>query len=194
MAKITYQPGIPRILPKWEAYLSGLADKAGLSTLTISSAYRTPEKTASSMYDNALNRGIVNAMQLYAAPGKQVLSVMQTMIRRKAGPGDTISAMAAKMREIGPGSVSKHTIPPSDKFVVVDVPPGSIPENRRADFEKVFSGAASKFLSPFKFKGEPVYHMEFGGVKIQTVAAGGSAVTLIIAAIAWYIISKGKLL
>jgi len=191
MARILYQSGIPRILPKWEAYLSGLMDSAGISEITLSSTYRTPLQGAMAIYNNAVKSGTVKAAGIYAAPGKSVIQTMIQALAAKKNPGDTIAAMAAKITAVGAGNVSKHCTPPSENFVVFDVSPQSIPENKRASFEQAIKKNASKVILPQT--GEPVYHIEFGGVKMKTVATGGSAILLIAGVIVWYIISKGKI-
>jgi hypothetical protein len=190
MAIIKYAENVPAIPAKWSAYLSGLLDKIGISSITISSTFRSADAQANAMYYNALNSGTDNAKKLYQASGQKVIDVMIANQNAKKSPADTISAMTAKVKELG--GVSRHNFPATDKFVVMDIPPWSVPESKRQAFENLMSKEASKFISPYVYKGEPVYHIEFGGVKASTVAIASGSAMFIIAGIGalLYIISR----
>jgi hypothetical protein len=159
MAKILYNTGIPMLPAKWATMLSVLLDSIGIHTITITSTFRSIESNAAAMYGNIKKVGIKNSMDVYNAEMRQVIQVYADMIAKGSNQADTINAMAQKTREL---TVPVHSRPQSDKFCVFDVPPSAIPDNLRSAFEKLMEKHASKFINPFKQKGDTVYHIELG--------------------------------
>jgi hypothetical protein len=186
MAKITYQPGIPALPVKWSGFLSTLLDGIGMPSITISSTYRSIDANSTAMYNNIKTQGVAASMALYNANMKQVVQVFAKMTAAGYGQSDTIAAMSAQTRKL---EIPVHSRTQDEKFCVFDVPPAAVPESLRFAFEKTMEKNASKFINPFKQKGDPVYHIEFGGIKASTVLEAGSIIIGILAAI-FYILSR----
>jgi predicted RNA binding protein YcfA (HicA-like mRNA interferase family) len=112
---------------------------AGLTHVSVSSVGRTPEDQARVMYDNEIKGIHVH----YKKPGQKVLAVMNAnpnMPRDQA-----ISLMQAKIKELGPSTVSHHC---SEDCYVFDVAPSSV--SNKPDFIKAVSAhrSVTKFLKP----------------------------------------------
>lgn len=179
MAKISYAAGIPALPAKWEKILSGLLDSIGMASITLTSTHRSLDSNSTAMYNNILNLGAEAEMKLYNAAMQQVVRTGADMIAAGYGQADTVAAMTRKTQSLGATPV--HCRQQDDNFAVFDVPPSYIPDNMKAAFENVVSNAASKFIRPGN---DPVYHVEFGGVKASTIAAVGIGSAAVVAAVA----------
>ena len=167
MAQIVYHSNVKFAggatkMPKWaEDRLSEYADDAGVDALQVSSGYRSPEDQARIMSDNVANHGMASQRALYGANGNRILDQY---------PNQT--AMAAKVREIGPEKVSRHM---ATDAVVFDVAPSSMsssgfeslksrmksaPQNAawRQDPETIYE--IGELFYPPK---DPALHVEFPG-------------------------------
>lgn len=160
MALIKYQSGIPPLPAKWTSFLSGLLDSAGILSITISSTRRSVETNAAAMYTNIRASGVPAALRLYNSAMRQVVQVYADMVAKGRNRSDTINAMAQKTYTVG---LPVHTREQNDAFCVFDVPPQYIPANRRGAFERIIGKNASKLIKPGN--SDPVYHIEFGGVR-----------------------------
>lgn len=186
MATIKYHTGIPPIPEKWRKVLSGLLDSIGMSSIVISSTRRSLESNSAAMYKNLMKYGVKDSLALYNTNMDKVVKVFESYVRSGYGQTDTVKAMTAKASTL---PLPVHCRAQDDTFTVFDVPPEYIPENMKKAFENVIGKSASKFISPvrgsryFMSNAEPVYHIEFGGVKTETLIKTGSAVAgLVIAA------------
>lgn len=186
MATIKYHAGIPPIPDKWRGVVSGLLDSIGMSSLTISSTKRSLASNSASMYNNIHTYGVDKALKLYNANMQQVVKVYDYYTRAGRNQADTVQAMTAKTATL---PLPAHCREQNEHFTVFDVPKEYIPVNMRGSFENVMGKNASKLISPipgskyYRSDAEPVYHMEFGGVKTETIVkTGGAAVALMLAA------------
>jgi hypothetical protein len=77
---------------------------------------------------------------------------------------DIIADMAAKIRELGPETVSAHCTNDPEKLVAYDILPASVtPASKKNDFIAAMQSITSRFLIPGITTGEPVYHAEMRG-------------------------------
>ncbi len=135
-----------------EKVLKEILQAAGLTTAQVNSVERTPAGQARAMYSLIVKHGLRYCYDLYADPGKKVAKVYE---QNSTKPRETVIAlMEAKINELGPSTVSKHT---SSTHYVVDIDPGSI-TNKEAFIKAVNAHkAVSKLLKPPQ---DPVYHIE----------------------------------
>lgn len=132
---------------------------AGIDFLIVSSTARLDSDQARIMYDNIVHRGISDQKKLYGPNGDAVIDVFIVCREKKMTREQTIAAMLAKIRELGPENVSKHCANP-DVLEVFDVSPASIVEEKRAAFEAAAraDSRVTKFLGPSNH--DPAFHLE----------------------------------
>lgn len=70
----------------------------------ITSAYRTPEEQAQAMLANIKRTGVAKQKKIYGSYGDQVIDVYN----RNRNDSENLSAMIAKIYELGPFNVSHH--------------------------------------------------------------------------------------
>jgi peptidoglycan hydrolase-like protein with peptidoglycan-binding domain len=135
-----------------EKVLKEILQAAGLTSAHVNSVERTPSGQARAMYNLIINHGVQYCYNLYKDPGKKVAKVYE---ENSTKPRETVIAlMEAKINELGPSTVSKHT---SSTHYVVDIDPGSI-TNKEAFIKAINAHkAVSKLLKPPE---DPVYHIE----------------------------------
>lgn len=73
-------------------------------TIYITSTARTPEEQARAMLNNIKKNGVQSQLNLYREPGKSVVRVYNPNLT----DAQNISAMTAKIIEVGPSNVSHH--------------------------------------------------------------------------------------
>lgn len=131
---------------------------AGETSATITSTSRDPYNQARVMYDNIVSKGVASQKALYAAGGDRVIDVY--VASRAAGKdrAEIIAAMEARIRELGPSTVSKHCADPA-VLGVIDVSPGSITNDARFIAAVDADARVSKFLHPGN-SSDPAYHIE----------------------------------
>jgi hypothetical protein len=113
---------------------------AGTAVGTITSTGRTPESQARIMYNNCANLGTASQYALYGTkPGSKVIDVYVEEKAAGASAADVQAAMAAKIRELGPCSVSRHMCDPATEFMVVDVAYSSFTASARPLFVNAVS-------------------------------------------------------
>ena len=137
--------------------LQDIMKAAKLDSLTITSTARTPERQALAMYNNLESLGVAKQKELYGPYGDQVIDVYAAEKAAGKSQEQIISAMTAKINEVGPDNVSKHLADPS-KINTIDIDPATIAD--REAFEKA-AGAdsrVSKVLKPSD--NDPAYHLE----------------------------------
>lgn len=143
-----------------ETVIKELVAKSGGTSCKINSTARTPEDQARAMYNNLVGtgdgKGVDAQRKLYASPGNKVIDTFEA--EQKAGKSaDEIKAsMAAKIKELGPSSVSNHCAD-SNTLCVVDIDPGSITNGTKFEEEVDKDSRVSKFLKP---PADPAYHLE----------------------------------
>lgn len=176
MAAINYSNGINPLGQKWEALVRDTLDKAGIASILITSTYRTPEQQARAMYDNIVSQGLDTQYKLYGPGGDAVIN--EYVLKKNYGYGvkDILTAMARKIREIGPSKVSAHCVADPEKAATFDILPASIPPAQKNIFESSMQ-KISKILIPGVTTGERVYHVELRGgaatgLVVIMVAAG----------------------
>lgn len=178
MAEINYNAGVPRLPDKWHNFLSSLLDRVGIGSIVISSTYRTPASQAAAMYTNATARGAESQLKLYQAPGQKVIQSFILAKSQSLPQSDTLRIMEDTINQVGGQYISAHLRPQSEKFAVIDVPPWSIPDSKKPAFIDIMQRNASKFIDPAKHTGEPVYHIEFGGIKPVVKTTGAALLIL----------------
>jgi len=148
--------------------LTGILGAAGINSCLITSTSRTPADQARIMFNNIVSKGVAPQKALYKAPGKAVID--EYVKAKNAGKtGDQIkAAMEAKIRALGPDTVSKHCADPAI-LNVVDIAPSSL--SNKAAFERATrsaqaKGTVSKFLTPGN--NDPAYHLEIPQPKSTT--------------------------
>ena len=148
--------------------LTEILNTAGIGSCLITSTSRTPADQARIMFNNIVSQGVASQKALYKAPGKAVVD--EYVKAKKAGKiGDQIkAAMEAKIRALGPETVSRHCADPAI-LNVVDISPSSL--SNKPAFEKATraaqtKGSVSKFLTPAN--NDPAYHLEIPQPKAVT--------------------------
>ena len=101
-------------MPAWaEDRLKSYLDAAGVDSVLVSSAYRSPEDQARIMAENVAARGMASQRALYSSLGNQVLDAYPNQAN-----------MAAVIRRIGPQNISRHM---AEDAVTFDLAPSSLP-------------------------------------------------------------------
>jgi hypothetical protein len=127
--------------------------------LIITSTARTPNDQARIMFDNCIKLGIASQYKLYGQNGDKVIKVFEAGIKVKDFKrDDVIAKMETKIREIGPGKVSKHCADPST-INVVDIPFSSISD--KGKFRKAIEKHSPDPIARFLEEGEnKCFHLE----------------------------------
>jgi hypothetical protein len=140
--------------------LTEILKNASLASCLITSTSRTPADQARIMFNNIVKEGVVKQKALYKAPGKAIVD--EYVKAKNAGKNsDQIkAAMEAKIRALGPASISRHCADPAI-LNVVDIAPSSL--TNKLAFDKatkaaVTKGIVSKFLTPAD--NDPAFHLE----------------------------------
>jgi len=136
--------------------LQDIMKEAKLDSVTITSTARTPERQAIAMFDNIESQGVASQKALYGPNGDQVIDVYVAEKAAGKSQAEIISAMEAKINELGPSNVSRHLADPST-MNVIDIAPSQIAD--REAFEKAVEADSrvSNFLKP---PSDPAYHLE----------------------------------
>ena len=101
-------------MPAWaEDRLKAYLDAAGVDSVLVSSAYRSPEDQARIMSENVAAHGLASQRALYSALGNQVLDAYPDRAR-----------MVDVIRRIGPEKISRHM---ATDAVTFDLAPSSLP-------------------------------------------------------------------
>ena len=148
--------------------LTEILSKASLNSCLITSTSRTPADQARIMFNNIVKEGVVKQKALYKAPGKAVID--EFVKAKKAGKNgvEIKAAMEAKIRAVGPASVSRHCADPAI-LNVVDIAPSSLTNTSafdKATRAAVTKGTVSKFLTPAN--NDPAFHLEIPQPKAVT--------------------------
>jgi len=136
--------------------LQDIMKAAKLDSLTITSTARTPERQAIAMGDNIVSQGVESQKALYGSYGDQVIDVYVAEKAAGKSQAEIVSAMEAKINELGPSNVSRHFADPST-MSVIDIAPSQITD--REAFEKAVE-ADSRVTTFLKPPSDPAYHLE----------------------------------
>jgi len=134
--------------------LKDILKAAGVATVTVTSAHRTPADQARVMYENCATKGAAYNEALYCVAGDRVVDVFAANHEQ---PRDAvIQLMMEKIIAIGPERISMHM---SDTHYTFDVAPSSIPAAKHAAFVAAVLGnkAVSKLIQPPR---DPAFHIE----------------------------------
>lgn len=131
---------------------------AGTPSCLITSTARTPEDQARAMYQNLVAQGTGPQYELYGPAGDLVID--EYVRSRNAGnSGAQIQAdMAAKIREVGPGRVSRHCAD-FNTLCVVDISTGSVTNAQNFIRAVDADDRVSNFLHPWNSR-DPAFHIE----------------------------------
>ena len=140
--------------------LTDILNAAGLASCLITSTSRTPADQARIMFSNIVSKGVASQKALYAAAGDAVIDEFVKAKNAGKTKDQIVAAMEAKIKALGPSSVSHHCADPA-KLNVVDVAPSSLAN--QAAFVKAVNaakakGVVSKFLTPGN--SDPAFHIE----------------------------------
>jgi hypothetical protein len=136
--------------------LNEIANRAGITSITITSTIRTPHDQARIMYGNIEKYGVAKQKKLYADAGDKVIDAYSSAKLRNLTSDEIIAIMEAKILAIGPGKISKHTADPN-VLNVVDISAGSVLHPAAFINAVNTSTGVSKFLQP---PTDPAYHLE----------------------------------
>lgn len=157
---ITYGPKAEKstVTSASETVIKEILAAAGETGCTINSTARTPESQANAMYVNLEKPDQTVQMQkdLYKGPGEKVIDIYVASKAAKKSAADIKADMTAKIKEIGPSSVSKHCAD-STKLCVVDIEPTLITDKAKFIAAVEADKRVTKFLQPPK---DPAYHLE----------------------------------
>ncbi len=139
--------------------LKNICATAGVTRATISSTARSIESQARIMYNNIERYGVAQQKRLYRAPGQAVINTYAAAKNEGLSPTAIQARMTAKIRSLGPASVSRH-LDQGGGRITIDVAPSSIsPVSARSDFVRAVQAhpKVDHFLQPPR---DPAYHLE----------------------------------
>ncbi len=134
--------------------LSDIMRASGNPNIVITSTLRTPEDQARAMYNNIVSRGVQYNLNLYGPAGDRVVNVAAQGQQQGLTRDEILAAMAAEIRRIGPGRVSRHAGDPN-VINVLDISPHSI-RNRQAFVQEIRARGIFLIQPPR----DPAYHLE----------------------------------
>lgn len=140
--------------------LREICSKACLSSVEITSTARSVKDQARIMHDMIKSKGATYVNDLYGAGGKKVVTVYEESVKNKLSDDDTKKAMADKMEEIGPSTVSHHIVSADGKLCVFDVAPSSVGESEAKKRFVKETKAHAKVPTFFEPPKDPAYHLE----------------------------------
>jgi hypothetical protein len=138
--------------------LESILQAAGLASALVSSTSRTPAEQARVMFDNLERQGVAAQRRLYRGkPGEQVIDVYERSRAAGQPPDEIKRNMEVKIKDLGPGTVSRHAADPRT-LNVADIAPSSV--DNPAAFEKAVrrDTRVARFLTPGD--SDPAYHLE----------------------------------
>jgi hypothetical protein len=140
--------------------LKDVMKAAGVQSATIYSTARDAHAQARAMYDNAENDGADKTKQTYnGMPGEQVIDVYVASTDAKKTKEQIIADMEAKIKELGPGNVSKHCAD-QKTLNVFDVGPNSVTEKAKFIAAALAEKRVDTFLYPGSKPTDPAYHFQ----------------------------------
>lgn len=140
--------------------LSEICSKACIWAVEITSTARQVKDQARIMHEMIKSKGVAYVKDLYGAGGKKIVVVYEESVKNKLSDDDTKKAMAEKMEEIGPSTVSHHIVSADGKICVFDVAPSSVGDSeakKRFVKETKANAKVATFFEPPK---DPAFHLE----------------------------------
>jgi hypothetical protein len=129
---------------------------SGTRDVLISSTQRTPRDQARVMFDNCRKYGPDQQKGLYASAGDKVIDVYVASTAAGRSADQVKADMEAKIVDLGPTNVSRHTADPR-VLAVIDVAPSSLPD--MGTFERAVK-ADSRISQYFMPPKDPGFHLE----------------------------------
>ncbi|MCR6497144.1 hypothetical protein LJB71_13520 [Thermomonas sp. S9] len=132
---------------------------AGVSGMTVTSTYRSPENQARVMYQNTEKYGVKHQMKLYGASGREVIQSYADAKKEGLNRGDTIAKMAGVITNQMEGNpdLYKHSQDPA-KMNTADISPASVKGSQSSLINEFKSDSRiSNVLTPPK---DPAIHVE----------------------------------
>jgi len=129
---------------------------SGTRDVLISSTQRTPRDQARVMFDNCRKDGPDQQKGLYASAGDKVIDVYVASTAAGRSADQVKADMEAKIVDLGPTNVSRHTADPR-VLAVIDVAPSSLPD--MGTFERAVK-ADSRISQYFMPPKDPGFHLE----------------------------------
>jgi hypothetical protein len=143
-----------------KALLKQLLAAANCMSCVVTSTSRTPQEQARVMYQNILIHGVEKQLALYAVAGDSVINEYVRLHQSGQAESTILTAMTAKIIEIGPQRVSKHCADPKE-WNVLDIAPSSLASPARFEAQlnlAVKKKTVSRFFSPGS--NDPAFHLE----------------------------------
>jgi hypothetical protein len=137
--------------------LRDIMTTADVARLTITSTQRSPQDQARVMFDNIQRDGVAKQKALYKPAGQLVVDAYAAAKAAGKSPDDIKAAMLARILEIGPENVSRHSADPK-VLNVFDISPASVA--RQSAFVEAARGdkRVAKVLTPAE--NDPAFHLE----------------------------------
>lgn len=140
--------------------LHEVSETAKVTDLTISSIKRTVQDQARIMYKDIQTKGIAYPQKLYGKSGRAVADVYAEKAKQGLSEAEIRMAMALKMTELGPGSISHHIDDEGLGLCVFDIAPSSVrPEDKLKNLANAIAKhpKVKKFLQPPR---DVAFHLE----------------------------------
>lgn len=120
MATISFGPNVDpsQLTPHSRDVIEHVCDGSGNPSPRVTCLNRDSAKQAAVMHANLMAHGEAASRAVYLGPGQQVIDVWKASAHLNAA--DTITAMKAKIDELGPHNVSHHCCDPA-VLQVVDI-------------------------------------------------------------------------
>jgi len=156
---VKYQKPMAPISAKSLSVLQKLMNCAGLTSVTITSTYRSPQRQAVIMYNNIVKKGPAHSYGLYGKNGRLVVDVYVSENNAGYASSQIISDMTNEIYQLGPFNVSHHCSNSTTDAPLFDIDPNSI-SNTPAFISCVqaeVGGDVNIFLYPSK---DTSFHIE----------------------------------
>ena len=156
-------------------YSAGVINDAlvtvGDSEVTVTSGYRSPEKQANAMYNNLENGTVEGEKQTYGSYGDKVIDTYVDAKGKTDKQGYKINspagvklAMTSKIKQLGPGNVSKHSSDPK-VYNVIDIAPSTVSDIKTFHNTLKADTRVNKVLSKINKPAEKAVHIEISQKK-----------------------------
>lgn len=139
------------------AVIEEILATAGIASCEATSLARSPEDQGRVMFENCVKSAVEQYQKLYAGAGDQVIALWAKLVNLNKDA--IVAAMVAKIKLLGPSTVSKHCAGPESLVWVIDIGPSSIPVAKHAAFLAAAKAhpRVTKVLEP---PTDPAFHLE----------------------------------
>jgi hypothetical protein len=137
--------------------LRDIMGAADVAQLTITSTQRSPQDQARVMFDNIVRDGVARQKALYKPAGQSVIDAFVAAKSAGKSADEIRAAMVARILEIGPEKVSRHSADPK-VLNVFDISPGSVAHPAAFVEAARNEHRVSKVLTPAE--NDPAFHLE----------------------------------